>query len=62
MKTDVCTFIIATHSVLSRIKILQTQFVEKLKSDILCSVTNFFLNRTVYEVVWNCMVSGAGHR
>jgi hypothetical protein len=31
-----------------------TKFVEKIKTHILCPV--FFLNRTVYEIIWNTIV------
>jgi len=34
----------------------QTKFVEKIETNILCSVTFFFENRAVYEIVWKNMV------
>jgi hypothetical protein len=35
----------------------QTEFVEKIKTHILCSVTFFFLeNRAVYEIMWKNIV------
>jgi hypothetical protein len=30
----------------------QTKVVEKIKTHILCSVTFFFENRAVYEIMW----------
>jgi hypothetical protein len=33
-------------------KMLQTKFVEKIKTHILCSVTFFFENRAIYEKMW----------
>ena len=39
----VCTVrvTVTSHSAVSRIKVFQTKIVEKLKTDILCSVTFF---------------------
>jgi hypothetical protein len=34
----------------------QTKFVEELKTHILCSVTFFSENHTVYEITWKIMV------
>jgi len=34
----------------------QTKFVEKIKTHILCSVTFFFENRVVYEIMWKNIV------
>jgi hypothetical protein len=34
----------------------QTNFVEKIKTHILCSVTFFFENRAVYEKTWKNIV------
>jgi len=31
---------------------LQTKFVEKIKTHISCSITFFFLNHAVYETMW----------
>jgi hypothetical protein len=33
----------------------QTEVVEKIKTHILCSVTFFFENPTVYEIMWKNM-------
>ena len=30
----------------------ETKFVEKIKTHILCSVTFFYENRAVYEIMW----------
>jgi hypothetical protein len=41
----------------------QTKVVQKIKTHILCSVTFFSENRTVYEKMWkNTVERGAGHR
>jgi len=34
----------------------QTEIIEKIKTHIVCSVTFFFLNRTVYEIMWKNIV------
>jgi hypothetical protein len=34
----------------------QTQFVEKIETHILCSITFFFENRAVYEIMWKNVV------
>jgi hypothetical protein len=34
----------------------QTKFVEKSRTHILCSVTFFFENRVVYEIMWKNIV------
>jgi hypothetical protein len=31
---------------------LQTKVVEKIKTHLLCSITFFFENRSVYEIMW----------
>jgi len=42
---------------------LQTKVVEKMKIQILCSITFFFVeNRAVCEIWGNILYSGAGHR
>jgi hypothetical protein len=49
-----CTFFVISHSVLLR---MQTKFVEKIKTHILCSIS--FLsteNRAVYEIMWENIV------
>jgi hypothetical protein len=33
-----------------------TKFVEKIKTHILCSITFFFENRAVYEIMWKNIV------
>jgi len=35
---------------------IQTKFVEKIKTHILCSVNFSFENRAVYEIMWKYMV------
>ena len=57
----ICTVTVTSHSAVSRIKVFQTKIVEKLKADILYSV-NFLQNFTVYEIMWNNVLSGAGRR
>jgi len=34
----------------------QTKVVEKIKTHVLCSVTFFFENRAVYEIIWKNIV------
>jgi hypothetical protein len=34
----------------------QTKVVEKIKTHILCSVTFFFENRAIYEIIWKNIV------
>jgi hypothetical protein len=37
-------------------EMFQTKVVEKIKTHILCSVTFFFENRAVYEIMWKNIV------
>jgi len=48
------TFSIKFRSVLLRMKNISDEFVEKLKTHILCSISFFFFfeNRAVYEIMW----------
>jgi hypothetical protein len=46
------TFLIISRSVLPRIKMFQTNFVEKIETHILCSINFFSKNSAVYELVW----------
>jgi len=34
-------------------KIFRTEILEKIKTRILCSITLFFENHMVYEILWN---------
>jgi len=34
----------------------QTNFVEKIKTHILCSITFFFFNLAIYEIMWKNIV------
>jgi len=36
--------------------VFQTKVVEEIKTQILCSITFFFLNLTVYEIMWKYIV------
>ena len=52
MKTDVHVLSYLAHFFLER-EIFQTKCVEKIKTHISCSATYFFfLNCTIYEIVW----------
>ena len=37
-------------------KNISDKFVEKIKTQVLCSLTLFFENRAVYEIVWKNIV------
>ena len=45
-----------------RLKIFQTEPVEKIKQHILCSTTFLFENRAVYVIMWKIVQSWTGHR
>jgi len=45
------------RSCILKIRMFQTRFVEKIKTHILCSMTFFFGNRTVYEIMWKNIAS-----
>ena len=60
MKTSVHFWSYFAHFFLEW-EMFQTKDVEKIKTHILCSVT-FFLNRTVYEIMWRDIVERGGHR
>ena len=48
----ICIFIIA-HWILFRMRNVWTKVVEKVKTQILCSITFFFFkNRAIYEIMW----------
>jgi hypothetical protein len=55
MKTDIHIRSYLAQFFLAR-KIFQTKVVEKLETHILCSITLFFKNRTVYEIMWKSVV------
>jgi len=42
--------------------ISEKKVVEKLETHILCTITFFFPNCAVYEIMWKILWSGAGHR
>jgi len=48
---DICTFIPVSFSVIILIRNVSVRFVEKIKTQTLCSVT-FSENRAVYEIMW----------
>jgi hypothetical protein len=52
---DQYTFFILTRSFLEW-EMLQTKFVAKIKTDILCSVPFFSENRAVCEKIWKTIV------
>ena len=54
MKTNVLFFIIS-RSVLLRMTMFQTKFVDKIETHILL-INFFFESRTVYEIMWKNIV------
>jgi hypothetical protein len=52
---DLCTFIIISRSILLRMRNTSEQFVEKIKTHILCSII-FPENRAIYEIMRRNMV------
>ena len=49
---DRYTFLIISRSVLLRLRNASDKLVENMKTHILYSVTFFFENRVVYEIMW----------
>jgi len=52
---DCQTYLIVSRSLFLRMKNVSDKFVEEIKTHILCPIT-FFLNRTVYEIMWKSTV------
>jgi hypothetical protein len=50
---DMCTFMIICRSIHHEMS--QTKVAEKIKTHILWSITFFFINRAVYEIMWTNM-------
>jgi hypothetical protein len=53
---DQYAFSIISRSILLRMKNISDKVVEKLETHILCSITFFFENRSVYEIMWKTFV------
>jgi hypothetical protein len=51
LNEDLCTFMTTPRSVLVTLRIFRTKVVEKIKIQILCSITFFPENRAVYEIM-----------
>jgi hypothetical protein len=52
---DLHIFMILYHQILLRMRTVQTKFVDKMKTHILCSIT-FYENCAMCEVIWKNMV------
>ena len=55
---DLCTFMIISRWIILRMRMFETEFVEKTKTHILHSITGFFFfceNRAIYDM-WKIMV------
>jgi hypothetical protein len=52
-----CTFVIISHLILIKVRMCQTEFVEKNKTQILCSITIFFRKSCLYERTWKNTVA-----
>jgi hypothetical protein len=50
------TSLMISCSFLLRMRNVADRFVEKVKTHFLCSITFFFENRVVYEIMWKKMV------
>ena len=53
---DVFTFTVISRLILLRMRNFTGKFVEKIKTRMLCSITFFFGNRSVYEIMWKNIV------
>ena len=52
-----CTFMIISHSVLLRMRNVLDEFVEKIKTHVLCTIIYmYFLNHAIYEIMWKNIV------
>jgi len=61
MKTSIHFFIIS-RSVLLRVRNVQTNVLEKIKTHVLCSTFFFSENHAVYEIMWKNAVQPARRR
>ena len=53
---DLCTFMVTSRLIFLEWEMFQTKVVDKVKTNILCCNTFFFLNHATYEMMWKNIV------